>query len=124
MGEVFYLLQQWGRWVHLNSGIPSYHGAGGLFVGLTGSVLPEPTITDDKALEVDRAVTMLLARNRAAGEAVCVFFVCNCQSQADLGQRIGVSRGTARNLYDVGMSWLDCYFADLDEQRMGSRYVA
>ena len=124
MGELFYLLQQWARWCQHGTGIPGYKGAWAMLAQLSGAVLPEPSIDDDLAMAIDKAITLLVARKRACGEAVVVYFICNCQSQAALATKLGCSRSAARNLFDGGMSFLDGYFADLQEQSASSLNAA
>ena len=124
MGELYGVMVQWGRWTNLNSGMPGYKGASAMFAQLSGSVLPDPIISDETALGVDRAVALLIDRNRLAGHAVSVYFICNVETHAALGRVLGCSRSQARNLLDSGMSWLDGYFADLQEQSSSSLNAA
>lgn len=103
------LLTEWGKW--------SRGGAGGLRAGSPMAVcmaLVEPSgnrialdISDEKALEVDRAVNDLRRQDSVRFDVIFLYFVKNFGVR-EVGLRMGLTRTKAAQLLAEALGWLDC----------------
>ncbi|TQV85206.1 antitermination protein Q [Exilibacterium tricleocarpae] len=100
-------LTQWGQWVIFASGVTGYVSpAFALIKGNMGAVYPQPCISDDEALLVDRAVGRLLGRDRELGRCVVLYFVRGLTVRA-LGKELGLSKDRAATSLRAGVAWVD-----------------
>lgn len=109
-------LEQWGRWVR--AGGAECVGYKSQMLTVLVQNVPQPArrdpimMTDERAVEIDRALARLLARDREMGLAVMVYFISGqaYRGSASLLSRVhGVvlSADTVRRLVVSGVAWLD-----------------
>jgi hypothetical protein len=116
MEDIFILLQRWGSWVRIGSIVSGYVSpSAALMRDNTGGVVAAAQITDDQALAVDKAIAILNSKKKEQGHAVAVYFICDCDTHAELGRRLKCSKGTAQKRLDSGVAWMDGYFTEQDK---------
>lgn len=100
-------LEQWGWWVQdcpvrsLN-----YPNSEPYAVTKGGIAL---SITDERAIEIDRAIAYLFNGDENAITAIKLRFVCGFSFQ-QIGDKVGMSRDRSRRLVEDSVSWLTGYF--------------
>jgi DNA-directed RNA polymerase specialized sigma24 family protein len=66
-------------------------------------------ITDDRAIEIDKAIAHLFNGDENLIKALKLYFVCGF-SYRDIGKATGVSKDKAKSMIDNCVSWLEGYF--------------
>lgn len=100
-------LEQWGWWCQdcpLRS--LNYGNTSGLMPVKSGVSV---AITDDRALEIDKAIAKLFNGDPQAIKAIKLRFVCGF-TYRDIGKALGVSKDKAQSIVDNCVSWLTGYF--------------
>ncbi|MEE1866920.1 antiterminator Q family protein [Pseudomonas auratipiscis] len=94
-----YLLEHWGRWVVLGSGVSC--------CASRENVLLDPMITDDDALMVDRLVGRLLKRYPECGKVIMKYYTSRDTSLMQVGKKLGFGEEKTRQLWKAGTAWID-----------------
>lgn len=104
-----YLLVEWGVWARVQAGVPRYVSPSFALLrdNVQGGCAPDPAISDDLALVVDRLIGRLHARYPEAGVAVWNYYRYQGMSYRQLGRLMGVSHVRAQELVAVGAAWVD-----------------
>lgn len=100
-------LEQWGRWAHTGRGLALNFPSIQPFTRLLGSSIPEPTISDDEALALDRLVCELLEDYPAEGEVVALFYLRCFSSYRSLAKHLEVTDKRVAYLMRSGLMWID-----------------
>jgi hypothetical protein len=99
-------LEQWGWWAQdCPSRSLNYDSTSGLMPVKRGS---SPLITDDRAVEIDAAISLLFNGDKDAIRAIKLRFVCGL-GYRDIGKALNVSKDKAQNIVDNCVSWLTGY---------------
>lgn len=103
-------LEQWGWWAQ---DCPTRSLAFKSKVTLVPTSLDKSSfrslsITDERALEIDRAIAELLGKDKTAIKAVKLYYVCG-MSFKSVADAIGVSKCSAESLIKNSTSWLTGY---------------
>jgi hypothetical protein len=93
------LLEHWGRWVVLGSGVSC--------CASRENNIPDPMITDDAALIIDRLVGRLLKRYPECGRVIMKYHTSRDLSLAEVGKRLGFKVEKTRQLWKAGVAWID-----------------
>ena len=103
-----YLLVEWGVWARVQAGVPRYVSPS--FALLRDNVqvgcAPDPAISDDLALVVDRLIGRLHARYPEAGVAVWNYYRYQGMTIRRLAVLMGVSKAKADELIKVGCAYV------------------
>lgn len=93
------LLEHWGRWVVLGSGV-SCCASG------ENAVL-SPMITDDDALMIDGLMGRLLQRYKECGKVLMKYYTARDTSLMEVGKKLGFGEEKTRQLWKAGVAWID-----------------
>ena len=93
------LLEHWGRWAVLGSGVSS--------CASRENDLHSPMITDDDALMIDRLVGRLLQRYKESGDVVMKYYTSRNKALVDVGKKLGFGEEKTRQLWKAGVAWID-----------------
>ena len=96
---VEYLLEHWGRWVVLGSGVSC--------CASRENDLHSPMITDDDALMIDRLVGRLIKRYKECGDVIMKYYTARDKALADVGKKLGYGEEKTRQLWKAGVAWID-----------------
>ena len=118
-----YMLQEWGVWLRVQSGVPSYVSPSLALMRDHVQVerAPDPCITDELALLIDGKVCRLFERYEEAGLALWNYYRHQGMSYRRLGQLMTAALGKpfthvrAQELVQVGAAWVDaalCHYQD------------
>lgn len=121
--DIAYLLQEWGVWLRVQAGVPHYVSPSYALLRDNMQVdrAPDPCISDDLAMLVDRKVCHLYRRYPEAGMALWNYYRYQGTSYRRLGALMTKALGRpvthvrAQELVMVGEAWLDaaiCHFED------------
>lgn len=112
-----YLLQEWGVWLRVQSGVPHYVSPS--YALMRDNVQVDrgidPAITDDMAMLIDRLVCRLHCRYPDAGIALWNYHRYSGMSYRQLGRLMGCTHVRAQELVTVGAAWVDsalCSYAE------------
>lgn len=119
-----YMLQEWGVWLRVQSGIPHYVSPSLALMRDHVQVErpPEPCITDELALLIDGKVCRLFARYEEAGLALWNYYRHQGMSYRRLAQLMTAALGKpfthvrAQELVQVGAAWVDaalCHYQEV-----------
>jgi hypothetical protein len=103
-------LEQWGWWAQL---CPSRA------LGFKSKVTLVPiksdktavnmlTITDDRAMQIDKAIAKLLHNDDKAFKAIKLRFICG-MGYRDIGKDLSISKDSARSMIENSTSWITGY---------------
>ncbi|SDS20692.1 hypothetical protein SAMN05216421_1098 [Halopseudomonas xinjiangensis] len=102
------LLQNWGRWVWYQAGVPTYTSP--LYALMRDNVAqtsaPTPAITDDEAMLVDSIVARMWRRDAQMGDCVRVYY-CTGRSMHSVGILLGLPRLKVRELLVAGRAYVE-----------------
>jgi hypothetical protein len=101
-------LYQWGWWAQ-DDGVRSLNYPSKSNHTIVKSKAVSITITDDRAIELDKAIAFLFNGDAESIRALKLYFVCGLSYRA-IGQTLGYSKDKAKSLVDNCVSWLDGYF--------------
>jgi len=93
------LLEHWGRWVVLGSGVSccaSRHND-----------IADPMITDDEALLIDSLVGRLRSRYPEAGNVIISYYTSFDTALMAVGKKLGFGEEKTRQLWKAGVAWID-----------------
>ncbi|MFK0090863.1 antiterminator Q family protein [Pseudomonas sp. NPDC090755] len=93
------LLEHWGRWVVLGSGVSC--------CASRENDLHTPMITDDEALLMDRLVGRLRSRYRESGNVIFKYYTSRDISLMVVGKKLGFGEEKTRQLWKAGTAWID-----------------
>ncbi|AVX22808.1 antitermination protein Q [Pseudomonas syringae pv. atrofaciens] len=93
------LLEHWGRWVVLGSGVSC--------CASRENDIPTPMITDDQALLIDRLVGRLRSRYEEAGNVIIKYYTSRDTSLMVVGKKMGFGEEKTRQLWKAGIAWID-----------------
>lgn len=93
------LLEHWGRWVVLGSGVSC--------CASRENDLHTPMITDDDALMIDALVGRLRNRYAEAGNVVIKYYTSRDKALVDVGKKLGFGEEKTRQLWKAGVAWVD-----------------
>ncbi|MEX5341389.1 antiterminator Q family protein [Pseudomonas sp. I2] len=93
------LLNHWGRWVVLGSGVSC--------CASRENTLVTPMITDDEALMIDRLVGRLKNRYPECGEVIIKYYTSFDASLEQVGKKLGFGQEKTRQLWKAGIAWVD-----------------
>lgn len=93
------LLEHWGRWVVLGSGVSC--------CASRENTLLLPMITDDEALMVDGLMGRLLKRYPECGHVLMKYYTARETSLMEVGKKLGFGEEKTRQLWKAGVAWMD-----------------
>lgn len=93
------LLEHWGRWVILGSGVSC--------CASRENDVDDPMITDDEALLIDRLVGRLRNRYPECGEVIIRYYTSRDTSLSVVGKKLGFGEEKTRQLWKSGIAWID-----------------
>ncbi|NWD49037.1 antiterminator Q family protein [Pseudomonas gingeri] len=93
------LLEHWGRWVVLGSGVSCC-------ASRENTVL-SPMITDDDAIMIDGLMGRLLKRYPECGNVLMNYYTSRDTDLMTIGKRLGFGYGKTRELWKAGIAWID-----------------
>ncbi|WP_286929228.1 antiterminator Q family protein [Pseudomonas sp. UBA7721] len=93
------LLEHWGRWVVLGSGVSCYASR--------ENTILDPVITDDEALFIDRLVGRLLQRYAECGTVIMKYYTSRDTSLREVGKKLKFGEEKTRQLWKAGVAWVD-----------------
>ncbi|MCH7419620.1 antiterminator Q family protein [Pseudomonas mosselii] len=93
------LLEHWGRWVVLGSGVSC--------CASRENTILEPMITDDDALYIDRLVGRLRRRYPECGQVIIKYYTSRDASLRDVGKKLVYGEEKTRQLWKAGVAWVD-----------------
>lgn len=93
------LLEHWGRWVVLGSGVSG--------CASRENDVATPMITDDDALIMDRLIGRLRNRYAECGHVIIKYYTSRDVDLMTVGKRLGFGYGKTRELWKSGIAWLD-----------------
>lgn len=93
------LLEHWGRWVVLGSGVSC--------CASRENDIATPMITDDQALLIDRLVGRLRNRYKEAGDVIIKYYTSRDISLMVVGKKLGFGEEKTRQLWKAGVAWID-----------------
>lgn len=99
-----YLLQQWARWArsHNLGEYPSMTP----FRRLSGGGIGAARITDEMAMQVDRAIAQLKKQEPLIGQLLSRYYLCNGNLSRVLEQ-FDFDRRAAMQMLSAGVAWID-----------------
>lgn len=104
-----HLLIEWGIWLRVKSGVPRHVSPSYALmrdnVQMPGG--PDPQITDDLAMLIDRMVSRLFERYTEAGTALWNYYRYPGMSYRQLGRLMDCTHVKAQELVSVGAAWVD-----------------
>ncbi|QJD58184.1 hypothetical protein HG264_04255 [Pseudomonas sp. gcc21] len=102
------LLENWGRWVWQQSGVPGYTSP--LHALMRDNVATESTpaaaITDDEALMIDAIVARMWRRDPQMADCLRIYY-CTGRTMHAVGRMLGLSRLKARELLIAGRAYVE-----------------
>lgn len=102
------LLQNWGRWVRCQTGVPGYTSPSLALmrdnVEMEGP--PAAMITDDEALLIDSIVARMWRRDRQMADCVR-FYYCTDRTMHGVGVVLGIHRKKVAELLLAGRTYVD-----------------
>lgn len=118
-----YMLQEWGVWLRVQSGVPRYVSPSLALMRDHVQVErgADPCITDELAMLIDSKVCRLFARYEEAGIALWNYYRHQGMSYRRLGllmtQALGktVTHVRAQELVMIGAAWIDAAVCHYDE---------
>lgn len=93
------LLEHWGRWVVLGSGVSC--------CASRENTILDPAITDDEALLIDRLVGRLRNRYPECGRVIINYYTSRDASLMQVGKKLGYGEEKTRQLWKAGVAWVD-----------------
>jgi hypothetical protein len=93
------LLEHWGRWVVLGSGVSC--------CASRENDIATPMITDDQALLIDSLVGRLRSRYPEAGNVIINYYTSRDTSLMVVGKKMGFGEEKTRQLWKAGIAWID-----------------
>ena len=93
------LLEHWGRWVVLGSGVSC--------CASRENTIADPMITDDEALLVDRLVGRLRNRYPECGRVIIKYYTSRHATFRDVARDLKFGEEKARQLWKAGVAWID-----------------
>lgn len=93
------LLEHWGRWVVLGSGVSC--------CASRENDVADPMITDDEALLVDSLVGRLRSRYPESGNVIIGYYTSRDIALVAVGKRLGFGEEKTRQLWKAGVAWID-----------------
>ena len=93
------LLEHWGRWVVLGSGVSC--------CASRENTILEPMITDDDALMIDGLMGRLLKRYPECGQVLMRYYTSRDTSLMEVGKKIKFGEYKTRQLWKAGVAWID-----------------
>lgn len=93
------LLEHWGRWVVLGSGVSC--------CASRENTLHTPMITDDDALMIDGLMGRLLKRYPECGNVLMKYYTARDKALVDVGKKLGFGEEKTRQLWKAGIAWID-----------------
>lgn len=93
------LLEHWGRWVVLGSGVSC--------CASRENAMVTPMITDDEALFIDRLVGRLRDRYLESGNVIIRYYTSRDSSLVCVGKKLGFGEEKTRQLWKAGVAWID-----------------
>lgn len=93
------LLEHWGRWVVLGSGVSC--------CASRENDVATPMITDDAALIIDRLVGRLRKRYPECGAVIIRYYSSRDTALSDVGKKLGFKMEKTRQLWKAGVAWID-----------------
>jgi hypothetical protein len=93
------LLEHWGRWVVLGSGVSC--------CASRENDLHQPMITDDDALLMDSLVGRLRDRYSESGNVIIKYYTSRDTSLMVVGKKLGFGEEKTRQLWKAGVAWID-----------------
>lgn len=94
-----YLLEHWGRWVVLGSGVSC--------CASRENTILDPMITDDDALFIDGLVGRLNKRYPECGQVIIKYYTSRDAALRDVGKKLGFGEEKTRQLWKAGVAWVD-----------------
>jgi len=118
-----YMLQEWGVWLRVQSGLPRYVSPSYALMRDNDQVArtADPCITDEMALLIDGKVCRLFARYHDAGVALWNYHRHQAMSYRRLGALMSKALGKtithvrAQELVMVGTAWVDAAVCHYEE---------
>ena len=105
-----FLLQEWGVWLRVQSGVPHYVSPSYALMRDNVEMLggqSDPQITDELALMVDRLVCRLYTRYPQAGTALWNYYRYQGLSYRQLGRLMELPLPRVQELLKVAIAWID-----------------
>ena len=93
------LLEHWGRWVVLGSGVSC--------CASRENTLHAPMITDDDALMIDGLMGRLIKRYPECGDVLMKYYTARDKALAEVGKELGFGYGKTQGLWKAGIAWVD-----------------
>lgn len=93
------LLEHWGRWVVLGSGVSR--------CASRENDIPTPMITDDEALLIDSLVGRLRSRYPECGWVIIQYYTSRDTALVAVGKTLGFGEEKTRQLWKAGIAWID-----------------
>lgn len=93
------LLERWGRWVVLGSGVSC--------CASRENTLLSPMITDDDALMIDGLMGRLLKRYPECGKVLMAYYTSRDTSLMEVGKKMRFGEEKTRQLWKAGVAWID-----------------
>lgn len=93
------LLEHWGRWVVLGSGVSC--------CASRENDIADPMITDDEALLIDSLVGRLRDRYPESGKVIIGYYTSRDTSLFAVGKKLKFGEEKTRQLWKVGVGWID-----------------
>lgn len=93
------LLEHWGRWVVLGSGVSC--------CASRENDLHLPMITDDDALLIDGLMGRLLKRYPECGQVLMRYYTSRDTSLMEVGKKMKFGEEKTRQLWKAGIAWID-----------------
>lgn len=93
------LLEHWGRWVVLGSGVSC--------CASRENTIADPMITDDDALMMDGLVGRLRKRYPESGNVIIAYYRSRDIDLMTVGKRLGFGYGKTQGLWKAGIAWID-----------------
>jgi hypothetical protein len=93
------LLEHWGRWVVLGSGVSC--------CASRENTTLSPMITDDDALMIDSLMGRLLRRYPECGQVLMRYYTSRDTSLMEVGKKMNFGEEKTRQLWKAGVAWID-----------------
>ncbi|NUT86135.1 antitermination protein Q [Pseudomonas corrugata] len=93
------LLEHWGRWVVLGSGVSC--------CASRENTLHTPMITVDDALMIECLMGRLLKRYPEGGNVLMKYYTARDKALVDVGKKLGFDEEKTRQLWKAGIAWID-----------------
>lgn len=102
------LLQNWGRWVWHQAGIPSYTSPSLALMrdSVAMESLPAPVITDEEAMQIDGIVARMWRRDEQMADCVRIYY-CTGRTMHGVGVVLGIHRKKVAELLLAGRTYVD-----------------